>query len=661
MPTTTATTPRQPASSRGPQQTPPTPDLVGFPGYLTTAQQRALEDFKTAVVAEGVLHDADAVRDWDFLRFLRAREFDVRGAVALLRADLEWRRQFEGKTLRAADFPACHRFLEKGLIKLAGNDKQGRVVLVVHASLVFPREVRDTEEIAKVWVAYVHEVVVANDGLSDRTDCTIIFDLANFSPSRNFSTTELLIVQIWQHYYVERIANVLVVNNPPGSRFLWNKAVGPLLEPRTASKVKFIAKLKQLQEYIAPDQLEAEYGGTHAPFPVPDAVTIKMRSEGILIKTGLFEELEDVSGSGSGAAAAAALGGGGKPPLPPRPSAASTSTSASATTDSTATLSTSPSKSSVARKATNVGMAAMHHQADRVRTMLAKLHEMRQVAYSSAAPSSAMPSGGAGGSTMRAELDASEPRAPRCAVFGATGRTGVEVVRLCLERGYAVCAFVRLDGRGLPPQLVKLAQEVGPERLSFVVGQVTDPNDVDRVVEASDVVISVMGSEPSLSMTAPGDWFPDAVEEIAKAMVRCGTRRLVLVTAAHSKRMSTAVFDRSGTVRDNATRFMYWNAWYSHAAEAEKRVKAARFHSVVAPTFIRPAAVVDGSDATFVSEDDAYFVSSAAVDDSSLLSLGSASRGITRAALAKFIVDECVVSGAHVDKGVAVASLSSGA
>ena len=68
-------------------------------------------------------------------------------------------------------------------------------------------------------------------------------------------------------------------------------------------------------------------------------------------------------------------------------------------------------------------------------------------------------------------------------VFGASGKTGREVVRQALARGFNVTAFVR-DTARLP---------LAHANLRLVTGQITDPKAVARAVEGHTGVISTLG------------------------------------------------------------------------------------------------------------------------------------------------------------------------
>jgi putative NADH-flavin reductase len=68
-------------------------------------------------------------------------------------------------------------------------------------------------------------------------------------------------------------------------------------------------------------------------------------------------------------------------------------------------------------------------------------------------------------------------------VFGASGKTGREVVRQALARGFNVAAFVR-DTARLP---------LAHANLRLVKGQITDPKAVARAIEGHTCVISTLG------------------------------------------------------------------------------------------------------------------------------------------------------------------------
>ena len=102
----------------------------------------------------------------------------------------------------------------------------------------------------------------------------------------------------------------------------------------------------------------------------------------------------------------------------------------------------------------------------------------------------------------------------RVTVFGASGRTGRELVQQGLARGHEITAFVR--------ERSKLPLE--HERLTVVEGDARDPDLVAKAVDGADGVISV------LALMAPDrePEFSDATRTVVEAAKRGGVRKLVV-------------------------------------------------------------------------------------------------------------------------------------
>jgi putative NADH-flavin reductase len=102
-------------------------------------------------------------------------------------------------------------------------------------------------------------------------------------------------------------------------------------------------------------------------------------------------------------------------------------------------------------------------------------------------------------------------------VFGATGRTGLQVVEQGLAAGHEIRAVVR-D-----------ATQLDPDRagLEVVVGDVMDPATIVEAVTGSDAVVSTIGTR---SGRAPTTVCADSSRSIVEAMHKAGTRRLVVVS-----------------------------------------------------------------------------------------------------------------------------------
>ena len=103
-------------------------------------------------------------------------------------------------------------------------------------------------------------------------------------------------------------------------------------------------------------------------------------------------------------------------------------------------------------------------------------------------------------------------------VVGATGRSGLALVRQALDAGHRVTALAR-DPAKLPMQAAGLA---------IVRGDAAIAADVDKVVAGQDAVVSLLGPRKR----SPPGIVSTATRHIIEAMARHGVRRLVCVSVA---------------------------------------------------------------------------------------------------------------------------------
>ena len=102
----------------------------------------------------------------------------------------------------------------------------------------------------------------------------------------------------------------------------------------------------------------------------------------------------------------------------------------------------------------------------------------------------------------------------RITVFGASGRTGRQVVEQGLERGHEITAFVRDASRF----------DASHDRLTVVEGDARDPDAAAAAVRGSDAIISL------LALKKPEDepGYSEATRTIVEAAGREGVRRIVV-------------------------------------------------------------------------------------------------------------------------------------
>ena len=103
-------------------------------------------------------------------------------------------------------------------------------------------------------------------------------------------------------------------------------------------------------------------------------------------------------------------------------------------------------------------------------------------------------------------------------IFGATGKTGLEIVRQALEKGHTVTAFVRDPSR--------LAIE--HERLTTMAGDVFEPASVAQAVQGQDAVICALGAGSDLKKTTVRT---TGTIHIVGGMQEHGVKRLIAITA----------------------------------------------------------------------------------------------------------------------------------
>lgn len=118
----------------------------------------------------------------------------------------------------------------------------------------------------------------------------------------------------------------------------------------------------------------------------------------------------------------------------------------------------------------------------------------------------------------------------RIALFGARGTIGRRIAGEALERGHDVTAVSR------DPETLDL----DGERWSAAGADVLDPDDVRRVAEGHDAVVSAVG--PGLGEgTQPTEMLVEAARALLEGVTRAGVGRLVVVGGAGSLEVEPGV------------------------------------------------------------------------------------------------------------------------
>jgi hypothetical protein len=519
------------------QAPPPLAEDWGFPAHLTSLQLARLADFRAAIQASPECRQVGDWPDAQLLRFMRARDFAPKKALKMLQDDLSWRALLEGRKITRSMVESLVPFQLNRLVRVAGRDRSGRPVVVLRNGEFFPWKVHDSLEIVHFFIVYVEGLIQLTEACGF-SEFTAIADMTGWSLTENFSLpVSQLLAQLLQDHFPERLRYAFVVNNPWAFSAAWN-LISPFLEDRVKAKVHVWGKKKErLLEYISPEMLEQEFGGSRPTnYPIPDELT-KPLIDGETMVVGKFggisvlpkdappspspalrsigstaEDGDEDTDDDADASSPPLAAGGGKPPHPP-----SRLVRQQSSTMRRVELLRSRVGNSFRRAMRKSGSEADNDPPS---------SPLRAPALQRSLSSTPAPE------DRPAEQIPEKPR-KRVTVFGATGRTGRLVALSLLDKDVDVSALVRVNGSSLRPDLMARSNgSASSATLQVFVGSFSSPVDIDRALEGADAVAWCIGAQPALS----GDQTEQLVavaNGLLDAMERCQVRRLVLVSSAH--------------------------------------------------------------------------------------------------------------------------------
>jgi putative NADH-flavin reductase len=106
-------------------------------------------------------------------------------------------------------------------------------------------------------------------------------------------------------------------------------------------------------------------------------------------------------------------------------------------------------------------------------------------------------------------------------VLGATGSTGLEIVRQAIERDHSVTAFVR------SPERLKSFRD----RITVKQGDLLDSAALEQVIKGHEAVLSAFGPRVPISET-DANLLQQFAAALTSAMPRAGVRRVVIESVA---------------------------------------------------------------------------------------------------------------------------------
>ncbi|KAF7168203.1 hypothetical protein CNMCM5623_001273 [Aspergillus felis] len=214
-----------------------------------------------------------------FLRFLRARKWDVNKAFVMMLDAIVWRmKEFhvdeeviakgELHALKASrdtsnavaakngkDFLAQMRM---GKAYVHGVDKLGRPIVVIRVKLHKPGA--QSEETLNQFIIHVIESVRLLLAPPVET-AAVVFDMTGFGLSNMEYPPVKFIIKCFEANYPESLGVLLIHNAPWVFSGIWRLIKG-WMDPVIVSKIQFTKSIADMEKFIPRDQIVKELGGT---------------------------------------------------------------------------------------------------------------------------------------------------------------------------------------------------------------------------------------------------------------------------------------------------------------------------------------------------------------------------------------------------------------
>ncbi|TKY73756.1 Patellin-3 protein [Spatholobus suberectus] len=250
---------------------------------VTVSEEAKVEEAEEVSIW-GVSLLADERSDVILLKFLRARDFKVKEAFAMIKGTIRWRKEFGMEELLEEELGGD---LEKA-VYMHGFDKEGHPVCYnIYGEFqnkeLYKKTFSDEEKRHRFlrWRIQFLEKSIRKLDFTPGGISTIVQvnDLKNSPGPAKWELRQATkqALQLLQDNYPEFVAKQVFINVP-----WWylavNRMISPFLTQRTKSKFVFAGPSKSaetLLRYIAPEQLPVKYGGLSkdGEFGISDAVT----------------------------------------------------------------------------------------------------------------------------------------------------------------------------------------------------------------------------------------------------------------------------------------------------------------------------------------------------------------------------------------------------
>lgn len=247
-------------------------DYSGFPGDCSDEQLATLEKFKKEVAAKGISNPR--FNDPYYLRFLRARKFDLTKSLAMFYDFVKWRGENDVDNIESyvfGEISEVKQFYPHGYFR---TDKEGRPIYIERIGLLKIQnlfKVTTQDRLVKYYIQSYERLV--NDILpactkkfNKRVDQSFtILDLKGASmkmASGQVYDFIKLASGIGQNYYPEIMGKMFIINAPMLFSGVW-AIIKVWLDEKTRNKIKILGTSfqKELLEHIDAENLPDFLGG----------------------------------------------------------------------------------------------------------------------------------------------------------------------------------------------------------------------------------------------------------------------------------------------------------------------------------------------------------------------------------------------------------------
>jgi putative NADH-flavin reductase len=159
-------------------------------------------------------------------------------------------------------------------------------------------------------------------------------------------------------------------------------------------------------------------------------------------------------------------------------------------------------------------------------------------------------------------------------VFGATGNTGHQLVKILLERGHEVTAIVRRPGQ----------LELIHERLKVIKGDVLNTSTFKDTMAGKDAVLSALG----VNHRKPTTVYSVGAENIMRVMMECEVQRFICISSASLKPIQNLSFMEKALLQLVLKRIL--KNIYKDMESMEQKVRQSKLDW----TIIRPPRLTNG-------------------------------------------------------------------